>query len=67
MTPAKKPDLILTGPMMALIEEQADQLFTVHRPAKAKDRDALISEIAPRIRAIATAALPGTRTASARL
>jgi lactate dehydrogenase-like 2-hydroxyacid dehydrogenase len=55
MTPTNKPDLILTGPMMALIEEQADQLFTVHRLAEAKDRDALISEIAPRIRAIATA------------
>jgi lactate dehydrogenase-like 2-hydroxyacid dehydrogenase len=55
MTPTHKPDLILTGPMMALIEEQADHLFTVHRLAKAKDRDALISEIAPRIRAIATA------------
>ena len=35
MTPTNKPDLILTGPMMALIEEQADQLFTVHRLAKA--------------------------------
>jgi len=55
MTPTHKPDLILTGPMMALIEEQADRLFTVHRLAKAKDRGALISEIAPRIRAIATA------------
>jgi len=55
MTPTHKPDLILTGPMMALIEEQAAQLFTVHRLAKAKDRNALISEIAPRIRAIATA------------
>ena len=55
MTATNKPDLILTGPMMPLIEEQADRLFTVHRLAKAKDRDALISEIAPRIRAIATA------------
>jgi lactate dehydrogenase-like 2-hydroxyacid dehydrogenase len=55
MTSAHKPDLILTGPMMPLIEEQADQLFTVHRLAKAKDRNALISEIAPHIRAIATA------------
>ncbi len=55
MTPTHKPDLILTGPMMALIEEQAAQLFRVHRLAKAKDRNALISEIAPRIRAIATA------------
>ena len=55
MTATNKPDLILTGPMMPLIEEQADRLFTVHRLAKAKDRDALISEIAPHIRAIATA------------
>src|ERR1700719_3587867 len=55
MTPTPKPGRILTGPMMPLIEEQADQLFTVHRLAKAKDRNALIAEIAPRIRAIATA------------
>jgi lactate dehydrogenase-like 2-hydroxyacid dehydrogenase len=55
MTATPKPDLILTGPMMPLIEEQADQLFAVHRLAKAKDRNALIAEIAPRIRAIATA------------
>jgi lactate dehydrogenase-like 2-hydroxyacid dehydrogenase len=55
MTPTQKHDLILTGPMMPLIEEQADELFTVHRLAKVKDRNALIAEIAPRIRAIATA------------
>jgi len=39
---------------MPLIEQQVDQFFTVHRLAKAKDRDALIKEIAPRVRAIAT-------------
>jgi lactate dehydrogenase-like 2-hydroxyacid dehydrogenase len=55
MTATNKPDLILTGPMMPLIEEQAERLFTVHRLAQAKDRNALIAEIAPRIRAIATA------------
>jgi lactate dehydrogenase-like 2-hydroxyacid dehydrogenase len=55
MTAANKPDLILTGPMMPLIEEQADTHFTVHRLAKAKDREALIAEISPRVRAVATA------------
>lgn len=55
MTATNKPELILTGPMMPLIEDQAEQLFHVHRLAKAQDRNALISEIAPRIRAIATA------------
>jgi len=55
MTAANKPDLILTGPMMPLIEEQADALFRVHRLAKAKDRDMLIAEIAPHVRAVATA------------
>jgi lactate dehydrogenase-like 2-hydroxyacid dehydrogenase len=55
MSTIDKPELILTGPMMPLIEEQADKLFQVHRLAKAKDRDAVIAEIAPRVRAIATA------------
>jgi len=55
MTTTSKPELILTGPMMPLIEEQAEALFHVHRLAKAKDRNALIAEIAPRIRAVATA------------
>jgi lactate dehydrogenase-like 2-hydroxyacid dehydrogenase len=54
MTYASKPHLVLTGPMMPMIEEQLETMFTVHRLAKAADRDSLIKEIAPRVRAVAT-------------
>ncbi len=54
MTSASKPHLVLTGPMMPMIEEQLETMFTVHRLAKAADRDSLIKEIAPRVRAVAT-------------
>jgi lactate dehydrogenase-like 2-hydroxyacid dehydrogenase len=55
MAATDRPNLLLTGPLMPLIEEQADALFHVHRLAAAKDKAALIAEIGPRIRAIATA------------
>jgi lactate dehydrogenase-like 2-hydroxyacid dehydrogenase len=54
MNSASKPDLVLTGPMMPMIEEQVETIFTVHRLAQAVDRDSFIKEIAPRVRAVAT-------------
>ena len=50
---ASKPEILLPGPMMPFIEEQLDTLFQVHRLAKAADKDALIAEVAPRLRGIA--------------
>ena len=50
---ASKPEILLPGPMMPFIEEQLDTLFQVHRLAKAADKDALIAELAPRVRGIA--------------
>jgi lactate dehydrogenase-like 2-hydroxyacid dehydrogenase len=51
----EKPELLLAGTMMQYVEDQLDALFTVHRLGKAADREALIAEIGPRVRAIATA------------
>jgi lactate dehydrogenase-like 2-hydroxyacid dehydrogenase len=52
---ANKIDLVLTGPMMQYVEDQLEDIFTVHRLAKAAKGEALLAEIAPRVRAIATA------------
>lgn len=54
MTATERPDLLLTGKMVPVIEESVDKLFTVHRLANAKDRDAFLAEVSPKIRAIAT-------------
>ncbi|MCW5681950.1 MAG: 2-hydroxyacid dehydrogenase [Xanthobacteraceae bacterium] len=58
-----KPDLLMVTPMMPMIEEQLDKAFTVHRLSAAKDRDALIAEVAPKVRAIAST--PGARVDAA--
>jgi lactate dehydrogenase-like 2-hydroxyacid dehydrogenase len=52
---AQKPNLLLTGKMVPVIEENVDKLFTVHRLANAKDREAFLAEVSPNIQAIATA------------
>lgn len=48
-----RPDLLQTGPMMGMIEAQLNEHFTVHR-LDAADAEAMLAEIGPRIRAIAT-------------
>ncbi len=52
--PADKIELLQTGPVPPFVEEQLDQLFHVHRLHKASDPKALLDEIAPRLRAVAT-------------
>ena len=54
MAATERPDLLLTGKMVPVVEESVDKLFTVHRLANAKDRDAFLAEVSPRIRAIGT-------------
>lgn len=54
MTATNRPNLLVTGQMVPVVEESVDKLFTVHRLAKAPDRAAFIAEIAPHIQAIAT-------------
>jgi lactate dehydrogenase-like 2-hydroxyacid dehydrogenase len=50
---AEKTEVLMTGPMMPLIIEGVSKAFTLHKLWEAKDRDALIEELAPRLRAIA--------------
>jgi lactate dehydrogenase-like 2-hydroxyacid dehydrogenase len=49
-----KPDLLMTGPMMAMIQDQLAQRFTVHKLWEAADKEAFLRQVAPGIVAIAT-------------
>ena len=49
-----KPDLLMIVPMIEHINPQVAELFTVHRYWEAKDKDALLASIGPRIAAIAS-------------
>ncbi len=60
-----KPALLMTGPMMPLIENGCDAAFTVHRLQQAADREALLKRIAPDIRAICTGSHTGVKTDAA--
>jgi lactate dehydrogenase-like 2-hydroxyacid dehydrogenase len=57
-----KPDLLMTGPMMPLIADGLDKLFTVHRLHEASDREALLQKVAPVICAICTGGHTGVKT-----
>ena len=57
-----KPALLMTGPMMPLIENGCDAAFTVHRLHKASDREALLKQVAPEIKAICTGGHTGVKT-----
>jgi len=48
-----KPDLLIASPMMPMIEEQLDRHFTVERLYKAVDKEKLLSESGPKVRALA--------------
>ena len=56
-----RPALLMTGPMMPLIEEQLDHAFQVHRLHKAADREALIRSTAGTIEAICTGGHTGVK------
>jgi lactate dehydrogenase-like 2-hydroxyacid dehydrogenase len=57
-----KPALLMTGPMMPLIENGCDAAFIVHRLHKTADREALLRTVAPEIRAICTGGHTGVKT-----
>jgi lactate dehydrogenase-like 2-hydroxyacid dehydrogenase len=57
-----KPALLMTGPMMPLIANGCDAAFTVHRLWQAADREALLKQVAPEIRAICTGGHTGVKT-----
>ncbi len=49
----QKPDILMTKPMLPVVEEQLDDAFTVHRLHAADDPEAMLAEIGPKIRGIA--------------
>jgi lactate dehydrogenase-like 2-hydroxyacid dehydrogenase len=57
-----KHALLMTGPMMPLIANGCDAAFTVHRLWEAVDREALLKQVAPEIRAICTGGHTGVKT-----
>ncbi len=48
-----KADVLLLGPAMPLIVEGIERFFTLHKLWEAKDRDKLIADLAPRLKAMA--------------
>lgn len=48
-----KPELLIASPMMPMIEEQLDRHFTVQRLYKTDDKEKLLSEFGPKVRALA--------------
>lgn len=48
-----KADVLLIGPAMPLIVEGIERAFTLHKFWEAKDKDKLIAELAPRLKAMA--------------
>ena len=53
-TPHGVPSQQQPEPMMAAIERQLDEHYQVHRLARAADPEALLADVAPRVRAIVT-------------
>jgi lactate dehydrogenase-like 2-hydroxyacid dehydrogenase len=54
-----KPELLIASPMMPMIEEQLDKHFTVERLYKAPDKEKLLAEFGPKVRALG--ATPGSK------
>ncbi|CAN5604011.1 2-hydroxyacid dehydrogenase [soil metagenome] len=49
-----RPDLLMIGPMAKAVIEELERDFTVHRLWEAADPPALLEELAPRVRHVAT-------------
>jgi lactate dehydrogenase-like 2-hydroxyacid dehydrogenase len=60
-----KPQLLVTGPMMELIDRGVEKSYTVHRLHQASDREALLKQIAPEVCAICTGGHTGVKTDAA--
>jgi len=54
-----KPDLLIASPMMPMIEEQLEKHFNVERLYKAADKEKLLTEFGPKVRALG--ATPGQK------
>ncbi|HEX7075845.1 MAG TPA: 2-hydroxyacid dehydrogenase [Hyphomicrobiaceae bacterium] len=56
-----RPALLMTGHMMALIEEQLDQTFDVHRLKEPADLEAVVARVGESIEAICTGGHTGVK------
>lgn len=54
-----KPEIILVEPMMAPIEAALDAAYVVHRLPKGVERERLLAEVGPRVRAVVTGGATG--------
>lgn len=54
-----KPDLLVLRPLMPAQMEQLEQGFTLHRYDQAEDKPAMLASVAPAIRGVVTAGMPG--------
>ena len=52
--PTERTEVLLFGPLKPTIVNGLESGFTVHKLAEAKDREALLAEISPRVRGIAS-------------
>ena len=50
---AEKADVLMMGPLSPMIVDGIAEAFTLHKLWEAPDRDRLIAELAPRLRAMA--------------
>jgi lactate dehydrogenase-like 2-hydroxyacid dehydrogenase len=48
-----RPDVLMLRPMMPMITRQLDEAFTLHKPWEAKDSEAALAAVAPKLRAVA--------------
>ena len=51
--PAETTDVLMIGPIMPFVEEEIERHFRLHRLWQARDREALIGELGPRLRYMA--------------
>jgi len=58
-----KPEIILVESMMPAIEAALAAAYTVHRLASAPDRDRMVAEVGPRVRAVVTGGGTGVSNA----
>ncbi len=54
-------EILQAGPLLPSVEQALNSAYTVHRLWQAEDRKALLAEIAPRVRAIATSGNVGAK------
>jgi lactate dehydrogenase-like 2-hydroxyacid dehydrogenase len=62
-----KPALLMTGPIMPLIDQGCEAAFQVHRLKEAGDPAVLLDRVGPQIRAVCTGSLTGVLTDAAML